>query len=108
METPGNLLEIIPADLLDTLMQAVGPLIFLLVTGATCIEVVDVVLCNSVFTAKLALLLRQNEVAGSVELQGSLESSVAELQQSLKQRDVDCSKMMLEVQVSHRHNLVIA
>jgi len=52
-------------------------------------------------------MLLQNEVEGSTKLQGSLESSVTQLQQSLKQRDVDCSKMMLEVQVSYSHRLII-
>jgi len=41
------------------------------------------------------------------ELHGSLESSVAQLQQNLKQRDVDGSKMTLQVQVSGRHSLVL-
>jgi len=50
----------------------------------------------------MMLLLLQSEVVGSTKLQSSLENSVAELQQSLKQRDVDSSKMSLEVQVSHR------
>jgi len=54
------------------------------------------------------MLLRwQNEVAGSVQLQGSLESSVAQLQQNLKQQDVDCSKMTLEIQVSCITKLIV-
>jgi len=46
------------------------------------------------------LFLWQNDAAGSAELQSALEGSVAQLQQTLKQRDVDSSKTTLEVQVS--------
>ena len=52
-------------------------------------------------------LLRQIETASLKELQGSLEGSVAQLQQNLEQRDVDGSKMTLQVQASCRCNLVV-
>lgn len=41
------------------------------------------------------------------ELHGSLESSVTQLKQNLKQRDVDGSKMTLQVQVSCSCSLVV-
>jgi len=53
-------------------------------------------------------LLSQIEAASSKELQDSLESSVAQLQQNLKHRDVEGSKMTLEVQVSCRRSRVVA
>jgi len=53
------------------------------------------------------LLVWQKEVAGSTELQGSLQSSFAQLQENLKERDGDCSKMTLEMQVSCRHNHIV-
>ena len=51
-------------------------------------------------TGDSVLLVWQKEVADSAELHSSLESSVTQLQQNVKERDVDCSKMMLEMQVS--------
>jgi len=54
------------------------------------------------------VLLQQTEAAGSTELHHSLESSVTQLQQNLKQRDIDCSKMKLEVQVSSRHSFILS
>ena len=52
-------------------------------------------------------LLWQIEAASLKELQGSLEGSVAQLQQNLNQRDADGSKMTLQVQVSCRCRLFV-
>jgi len=53
------------------------------------------------------LFVWQKEVAGSTALQGSLQSSVAQLQENLKDRDVDCSKLTLEIQVRCTHNHIV-
>jgi outer dense fiber protein 2 len=45
--------------------------------------------------------LQTDEALGATELQGSLETSKSQLMKQLRQRDLDCSKMALELQNVH-------
>jgi len=63
----------------------------------------DFILNSTIAVAYLlnaTLLWRQNEMAGSTELQDALQDSLVQLQQNLKQKELESSKIKTELQVS--------
>jgi hypothetical protein len=46
------------------------------------------------------MAVKQDEVTGASELHGSLELNKSQLERQLRQRDVECSQMALELRVS--------